>query len=465
MDLFPVFFRANDLTAIVYGGGEDARRKVRLLSKTPAEVVVIADDVDSAFRAEFDTNVEWAGTEDEESHLSRAGFVIIADDNDARIQQILSKVKALNLPVNVVDRPELCDFTVPSILDRGRVVAAVATGGAAPILARDIRAKLETLLPNRIGDLAVFANSYRDAVKAAFSDGDDRRKFWEGVLRGPIAELVLSGDGPAAHTAMMKALESGESATGIVYLVGAGPGDPELLTLKALRVLQDADIVFYDRLVGEGILDLIRRDATRVPVGKSKGDHSVPQEGIHDLLIKAAKKGQRVVRLKGGDPFIFGRGGEEISALQAEGVAFKVIPGISSALGCAASAAIPLTHREHAQSVTFVTGHARTGEIPDLDWESLARANQTVVVFMGVGTAPKITEKLLEAGRANETPVAVIENGTRENEKRAFGRLDNLPDLVVRNGIIGPALLIIGEVTALSPDAIATLSKNLETAA
>ena len=264
---------------------------------------------------------------------------------------------------------------------------------------------------------------------------------------------------------MVRALEADEPSRGVVHIVGAGPGDPELLTLKALRVLQDADIVFFDRLVGEGVLDLIRRDADRISVGKTKGFHSVPQDQINELLIAEARKGRRVVRLKGGDPFVFGRGGEELDAMRHAGVDAHVIPGISSALGCAADAGVPLTHRDHAQSVTFVTGHAKAGGVPDLDWPSLARANQTVVVYMGVGTSAVISEKLIEAGQDADVPVAVIENGTRENEIRVFGRLRDLPNLITDNEIKGPALLIIGEVAGLTPEAIAALTKEMESAA
>ncbi|MAP93569.1 MAG: uroporphyrinogen-III C-methyltransferase [Ponticaulis sp.] len=465
MDLFPVFFGTSGLKAVVFGGDENARRKVRLLARTKAEVSVIADSFVPEMTDEFENRVQFLGYDKANSELSEAGFAIIAEEEEVQVQKALKLARDHRLPVNVVDRPKLCDFTVPSILDRGSVVAAVATGGAAPILARDIRARLESLMPERLGELADFARSYRDAVKSRFSEGDDRRVFWEGVLRGPVAELVLAGKLSDAHSAMMRALEDGKTETGVVHIVGAGPGDPELLTLKAFRILQDADIVYYDKLVGEGILNLIRRDADRVPVGKSKGNHSVPQEDIHRLLVGSAKEGKRVVRLKGGDPFIFGRGGEELAALQAEDVVAHVIPGISSALGCAASSGIPLTHRDHAQSVTFVTGHARSGEEPDLDWPALARENQTVVVYMGVGTSGMIAERLTGAGRDPMTPVAVIENGTRENEIRVFGRLGDLASLVSDNGIIGPALLIIGEVAGLTPEAIAALTAQMETAA
>lgn len=465
MELFPVFFGTKHLTVAVFGGGEDARRKVRLLAKTHAQIYVVHDQPEPDFENEFLERVTFVPASAADWVLDEVGFVIIALSEDEGLNAALELARSRNLRVNVVDRPDLCDFTVPSILDRGSVVAAVATGGAAPILARDIRARLETLLPKRIGDLAEFARSFRGAVAAKFETGEGRRGFWERMLRGPIAEKVLAGDETGARTDMLRALESDERGKGVVHIVGAGPGDPELLTLKALRVLQDADIVFFDRLVGDGVLDLIRRDADRVSVGKTKGFHSVPQDQINELLVTEALKGRRVVRLKGGDPFVFGRGGEELDALRHAGVDAHVIPGISSALGCAAEAGVPLTHRDHAQSVTFVTGHAKAGGVPDLDWPSLARANQTVVVYMGVGTAGVISEKLIAAGRDGDVPVAVIENGTRENEIRVFGRLKELPQLITDNEIKGPALLIIGEVAGLTPEAIAALTKEMESAA
>ena len=465
LELFPVFFGTKHLTVAVFGGGEDARRKVRLLSKTHAQIYVVHDQPEPDFENEFLERVTFVPASAADWVLDEVGFVIIALSGEEGLNAALELARSRNLRVNVVDRPDLCDFTVPSILDRGSVVAAVATGGAAPILARDLRARLETLLPKRIGDLAEFARSFRGAVAAKFETGEGRRGFWERMLRGPIAEKVLAGDETGARTDMLRALESDERGKGVVHIVGAGPGDPELLTLKALRVLQDADIVFFDRLVGEGVLDLIRRDADRVSVGKTKGFHSVPQDQINELLVTEALKGRRVVRLKGGDPFVFGRGGEELDALRHAGVDAHVIPGISSALGCAAEAGVPLTHRDHAQSVTFVTGHAKAGGVPDLDWPSLARANQTVVVYMGVGTAGVISEKLIAAGRDGDVPVAVIENGTRENEIRVFGRLKELPQLITDNEIKGPALLIIGEVAGLTPEAIAALTKEMESAA
>ncbi|MEL6862626.1 MAG: siroheme synthase CysG, partial [Pseudomonadota bacterium] len=380
--------------------------------------------------------------------------------------QSITWAREYGVPLNVVDQPEECDFTIPSILERGEIVAAVGSGGAAPVLAKRVRTSLEALMPQNMGPLSELARDFRPRVYELLDDSTKRRQFWEAALNGAPADLAMDGRFDEARDAMEALLQdvaSPANQVGTVHIVGAGPGDPELLTLKAFRLIQNADIVFHDRLVSDEILDLVRRDATRVSVGKSKANHSVPQSEIHELMIKAAQNGQRVVRLKGGDPFIFGRGGEEVEALREAGIEASVVPGISSALGCAASASLPLTHRDHAQTLTFVTGHAKSGDVPDLDWDALAKPAQTVVVFMGVGTAPVISEKLIRAGRSTSTPVAVIENGTRPNEIKVFGTLAELPQLIIRAGIKGPALLVIGEVSAIPAEALAKLSS--ETAA
>ena len=460
MRQFPAFFNLDNASVVVFGGGEEARRKVRLLAATPARITVIVSKIDPGFAEEFAGRITIAPPEQAGPALDVARFAIVANRLDANAEKAITMARQYGVPLNVVDHPELCDFTVPSIIDRGDVVAAIGTNGSAPVLAKSIREKLEALLPKRIGDLAALASRLRPDVKAAITDSKARRRFWETALTGPTADLAYAGDLEGAEAAMRAQLVSGTAAEGIVHIVGAGPGDPELMTLKALRLIQEADVVYYDRLVSDEILALIRRDADRVPVGKSKGDHSVPQETIHELLIASAQEGKRVVRLKGGDPFIFGRGGEELEAVRAAGVAATVVPGISSALGCAAAAGLPLTHRDHAQSLTFVTGHAKAGGVPDLDWGSLARPAQTVVVFMGVGTSATIAEKIIAAGRAPSTPVAVIENGTRENEIRVFGTLAELPHLIQRAGIKGPALLVIGEVAGLPAEAIAQAFKE-----
>lgn len=447
-----------DASIVVFGGGEEARRKVRLLAKTPAKItVLVGDEIEEGFASEFVGRITIAPFEQFGPALDVAKFAIIACRVDKRTEDAITLARQFGVPINVVDHPDMCDFFVPSILDRGPIVAGIGTGGAAPVLAKAIRAKLEMLMPPKMGDLADFARNLRPAVYEALENFDDRRRFWEAALNGEVAERVLSGDEKGA-LGLAKEMLAGKQPEGIVHIVGAGPGDPDLLTVKALRLLQQADIVYYDKLVSEGIMDMIRRDADRVSVGKSKGNHSVPQTEIHDMLVTAAREGKRVVRLKGGDPFIFGRGGEELAALQDAGISAHIVPGISAAMGCAASAGLPLTHRDHAQSVTFVTGHAKLDEdgakVPDLNWRALAAPNQTVVVFMGVGMSGQIAARLIAAGQAGETPVAVIENGTRDNEVRAYGKLSDLDQVIEHNNINGPAILIIGAVAGLPLEAL-----------
>lgn len=448
MRQFPAFFNLDGARIVVFGSGEEAVRKLRLFAASPARLTLVGALPDDAREALGDRVDEIAFKAAAEA-LSDARLAIIAERDAQHLAAALTLVRAARVPVNVVDRPELCDFTVPSILDRGDIVAAIGSGGASPVIAKQVRARLEALLPERIGDLAALAGRLRAFVKAAIPDPTARRRFWEQVLTGPAAELAYAGDLDAAEAQIRSDARRDSPRSGHVHIVGAGPGDPELLTLKALRVLQEADVVYYDRLVSESVLDLVRRDAARIPVGKSKGDHSVPQAEIESRLVASAREGLRVVRLKGGDPFIFGRGGEELEAVRAAGIHVSVVPGISSALGCAASANVPLTHRDHAQTLTFVTGHAQAGGVPDLDWKALARPAQTVVIFMGVGTASIISERLIAAGRAPSTPIAIIENGTRKNEIRVFGALAELSALIEEEGITGPALLIIGEVAGL----------------
>ena len=464
MRLFPAFFYTDDAHVTVFGGGEEARRKVRLLAKTTLNITVIIDtEIAPGFAEEFAGRITIAPRDMAGQALDRSKFAIIACRTQENTDQSIVWAREYGIPINVVDQPDACDFTVPSILERGEIVAAVGSGGAAPVLAKRVRTGLEALMPQNLGPLSEIARDFRPRVYEVLEDGKKRRQFWEAALNGAPADLALEGKFDAAKRALEALLQDTASPVhpiGPVHIVGAGPGDPELLTLKAFRLIQNADIVFHDRLVSDEIMDLVRRDATRVSVGKAKANHSVPQHEIHDLMIEAARAGQRVVRLKGGDPFIFGRGGEEVEALREAGIEATVVPGISSALGCAASAGLPLTHRDHAQTLTFVTGHAKSGQVPDLDWASLAKPAQTVVVFMGVGTAPTISEKLIQAGRATTTPVAVIENGTRPNEIRVFGTLAELPQLITRAGIKGPALLVIGEVSAIPAEAIAQLSSE-----
>jgi uroporphyrin-III C-methyltransferase / precorrin-2 dehydrogenase / sirohydrochlorin ferrochelatase len=352
----------------------------------------------------------------------------------------------------VVDRPDLSSFIFPAIVDRGEVVVAIGTAGASPVLARRLRERIESLVPARIGELAALMSRYRCRV-AAIKSTISPRLFWQRVIDGPIADLALSGRSREAEGALARAIETAgrgrrESETGTVFLVGAGPGDPDLLTLRALQVLQDADIVFYDELVAAGVLERARRDAERVFVGKRRGAPGIGQGEINRKLVQAAHAGRRVVRLKGGDPFVFGRGGEELEALRAAGVPVVVVPGVTAALGCAAEAGLPLTYRSEASRVTFVTAQQAKGAAP-IDWSALADRTTTVVIYMGLAEAETVRDGLIAAGRAPSTPAAVLARGTRPDAQSAVGRLDELPALAAAVGE-GPALLVVGNVVARS---------------
>ncbi|MDZ7629601.1 MAG: siroheme synthase CysG [Parvularculaceae bacterium] len=440
MKTFPISLDLNGRRVVIVGDGLGAASKAQLVTAAGAIVVPVDPGSDLCDAAEVFRDAALA-------------FVAV-EDRDAAVRWV-GAARAAGVTVNAVDRPELSDFATPSIVDRGEVVVSISTGGAAPVLARRLREKIERLLPQRLSALAAFAASFRGAV-AERVPAARRRAFWESFFDGPIAAEVLNGGEGAAREAMVAALDrpQTEQQTGAVHIVGAGPGDPELLTLKALRLLQSADVILYDRLVGDGILDLARRDALRLYVGKAKADHAVPQEEIEARLIAFAREGKTVVRLKGGDPFIFGRGGEELETIRAAGVAVFVTPGVTAALGCAAAAEMPLTHRDAAQALTFVTGHAKGDAEPDLDWASLARLGHTLVVYMGVGKANAIAERLIENGRAASTPVAVIENGTRPDQKILKGALHQLSRIVRDGGVAGPAILVIGDVAAKANGAL-----------
>ncbi len=451
MKRFPAFIDLNARAAVIVGGGAQALAKARLLIAAGARPRLIWPSFAAGLRAELDGKAELAARPPAPGDFDGAGLAFIAVDGDADAEALARMAKAAGALVNVVDRPELCDCTTPSMIDRGRLTVAISTDGAAPVLGRKLRADIEALLPSRAGALADFAARYRGAVKARVAEGE-RRRFWERFFDGPVAAQVLAGDEAGAHETMIEAINrpSQEQPEGVVHIVGAGPGDPDLLTVKALRLLQGADVILYDRLVCEDILNLARRDAERVYVGKANAHHAVPQSDIEARMIALAREGKTVVRLKGGDPFIFGRGGEEVDALRAAGVRVFVTPGITAATGCAAAAGMALTHRDYAQAVTFVTGHAKGDADPDLDWAALAALKNTLVVYMGVATAAKTAAKLIDHGRAPSTPVAVIENGTRSDQKIVKGALADLPALIAAGRIEGPALLVIGEVAALA---------------
>ena len=454
MKRYPLYLDIEGKRIPIVGGGETAARKARLIAKAGAKPVLIWPAIDDATKKDLGDRADYKERIPTLSDFSSAKIAVIASDEDTETAESWAKIaRAAGALVNVVDQPDLCDFTTPSIIDRDALTIAIGTNGAAPVFGRNLRASIEALLPARIGALIDFAAGYRDRVKAARTP-DARRAFWEAFFDGPIASLLLNGDEAAAHAAMDAALKSEIAAPeGVVHIVGAGPGDPDLLTLKAFRILQTADVILYDRLVSDQILDLARRDADRIFVGKAKANHAVPQADIEKKMVALAREGKTVVRLKGGDPFIFGRGGEELETLRAAGVNATVTPGVTAAAGCAAAAGMPLTHRDHAQAVTFVTGHAKGDEDPDLDWAALASLGNTLVVYMGVGKAGEITRNLIDHGRSAATPAAVIENGTRDNQIIAKGTLGDLPALIAAAGIVGPAILVIGDVAALADGA------------
>lgn len=434
---------------VVIGGGEAALAKLRLFIDSPAEVLWFAPDAlpepASMPRGGPAPELRMPDADD----LAGARLVFIAVENAAKAARLASVARGVGAQVNVVDRPALGDFQTPALIDRDQIVVAIATGGTAPILARDLRSKIEAVLPAALGPLAKLAGELRDTVKATVPDFLARRRFWERAFRGAAADLVGAGKVSEARREMLRLLNVAAPEQGVVHIVGAGPGDPELLTLKALRVLQDADVIIHDRLVPEAVLARARRDARRLYVGKTRGDHSVPQDQIEQLMIEEARAGQRVVRLKGGDPFVFGRGGEELEAMRTAGVPVFVVPGVTAALACAASAGIPLTHRDHAQSVTFVTAQEKPGGVAP-DWQRLAGANQTLAIYMGAGRAGETAASLIAAGRSGATSVAIVENGSRPDERVITGRLDDLGALVARSNLTGPALLFVGECAAFS---------------
>ena len=401
MEYLPIFFQIKHRPCLVVGGGSIAARKVALLRKAQADVTVVSPELCTELQnLEKDGLIQYQARGFDDSDLDECVLVIAATDQQKTNEHIAELANKLRLPVNVVDNPDLCSFIMPSIIDRSPVVIAVSTGGSSPVLARLIRTKLEGSIPAAYGQLAKLVESFRDKVKAAFPNVESRRGFWEKILEGTVAELVFTGHQDEAKQLLDKAIaEKSETPDipGEVFLVGAGPGDPELLTFRALRLMQQADVVVYDRLVSPAIMEMVRRDAEIVYVGKERDKHTMQQENINQLLVRLAKEGKRVLRLKGGDPFIFGRGGEEIELLAQEGVAFQVVPGITAANGCSSYAGIPLTHRDYAQSCVFVTGHLKDGSV-DLNWKALAHPNQTVVFYMGLHGAPTLCKEMVANG-------------------------------------------------------------------
>jgi len=451
MKHFPVFLSLNNKHCTIIGGGAVAERKVESLLNAGALVKVISPELTDQLR--------YLAKEKQITHINRVYqeedihdvFLLIAATDQKNINQAIAELaNQQNILVNVVDDPSLCNFIVPSVLDRDPVTVAVSTGGASPVLARQLRMKLESMIPSSCGELAGITEEYREVVKQRFPTSDDRKAFWENALKGTFAELVYAGQLEEARHLLDQLLEKKITSAqiGEVYLVGAGPGDPDLLTFKAVRLMQRADVMVYDRLVSKPILDMANKNAQRIYVGKEKDNHAVPQDKINDLLVELAKQGKRVLRLKGGDPFIFGRGGEEIETLVEEGVPFQVVPGITAAAGCSSYAGIPLTHRDYAQSVTFATGHLKDGSI-NLNWDQLAQPNHTIVFYMGLTGIHVISEQLMAHGLPADTSAALVEQGTTRNQRVHIGTVETLPQLVKDSGVRAPTLTIVGNVVDL----------------
>jgi len=459
MDYLPLFHNLKGRRIVVVGGGEIALRKVRLVQEASALITIIAKDfcpdlleMAAKDKASGCNGLELITAGYEHQHLLQYPdtVMVIAATNDRDLNRLVSEhAQAANMLSNVVDDPGFSTVIFSSIVDRSPIQVAISSGGDAPVLVRLLRTRFESLLPAGMAKLGSLAGSFRERVKDKFSNGADRKAFWEEVFYGPIAEQAYANNLEEAERLLADKLESTDAfKTGEVYLVGGGPGDPDLLTFKALRLMQQADIVLYDRLVSKEVLNLVRRDATRIYVGKTAGDHPVTQDNINQKLVDYALEGNRVVRLKGGDPFIFGRGGEEIETLAEHGIPFQVVPGITAASGCASYAGIPLTHRDHAQSVRFIAGHLRSGKM-DLNWPELVQPNQTLVFYMGLNGMETICQQLKEHGLDSATPTALIEKGTSDRQQVFVGDLDTLPGIVRDAGARAPTLIIVGTVVSL----------------
>ena len=496
MNTFPLFFKLDNRKVLIVGGGDVALRKADLLSRAGAAITIVAPDICEELQALLqDDKHELIYEHYNKKYMQGARVIIAGTDIEALNHQVHADATELNIPVNVVDTPPLCDFIFPAIVDRNPIVIGISSNGKAPVLARLLRARLETLIPQGYGKLAKLAGDFRAEVKTKIPTLTGRRQFWERAFEGQVSELMFAGNETEAaaqlqadldttaaqivknnaavinedadisdQTASITAPVLGDSLlenskedvkptqpVGEVYIVGAGPGDPELLTFKALRLMQQADIVYYDALVSPQVLDLCRRDADKVFVGKKRSNHAVAQLGINELLVNEAKKGRRVVRLKGGDPFIFGRGGEEIESLRAHNIPYQVVPGITAANAAASYAGIPLTHRDHSQSVRFVTGFLKAGA-PNNNFKSFLNTDETVVFYMGLHSLARLTEGLIEAGRSSETPIAIVSNASMPNQQVLTGTLATITKLQEQNQLPTPALLIMGEVVALHDD-------------
>lgn len=501
MNTFPLFFKLDNQPILIVGGGEVAQRKADLLARAGASIIIVAPEITEEVKALLAEGVK-SGRHTlihekyDKKWLVGKRLIIAGTDDEALNRQVHADAQALNIPVNVVDTPPLCDFIFPAIVDRNPIVIGISSNGKAPVLARLLRARLETLIPQGYGNLAKLAGSMRDEVKSKIPTLTGRRQFWERAFEGRVSELMFAGRDDEAKQALEDNLnetvqqladlnqdidnDNNETKVskgtddsnanlasqaskpnkkiGEVYIVGAGPGDPELLTFKALRLMQQADIVYYDALVSDKVLDLCRRDADKVFVGKKRSNHAVAQQGINELLINAAQSGKRAVRLKGGDPFVFGRGGEEIEALQAAGIPYQVVPGVTAANAAACYSGIPLTHRDLAQSIKFVTGFIKDGE-QNNDFEQLLNADETIVFYMGLHALERLTTGMIEAGRDPQTPIAIVAHASLPTQQVLRGTLANIVALQDEAQLTSPALMIVGRVASLH-DTLAWFGKD-----
>ncbi|TAK48989.1 MAG: uroporphyrinogen-III C-methyltransferase [Xanthobacteraceae bacterium] len=459
MDQLPIFLNVAGRPVVVLGGGAQAARRAELALRAGGHVRVFAPKAGEDFRDIRDhAHLTVLAREPAAADVAGAALVFCASGDAAADRRLQALARRAGVPVNVADAPGLCDFIMPAIVDRAPLTIAIGTGGASPVFARLLRAKLESLIPASYGRLVAFASRQREPVGKRIRDATARRRFWEWLLEGPVADRVLEGREAEATAEMERHLAAPDvtasAPSGEVYLVGAGPGDPDLLTFRALRLMQRADVVLYDRLLGDAIMNLVRRDAERIYVGKRSKEHTLSQDEITALMIRLAREGRRVLRLKGGDPFMFGRGGEEIEHLAAAGIAFQIVPGITAANGCAAYAGIPLTHRDHAQACVFVTGHGQKDQV-DVDWKLLLQPRQTVVIYMGLGRLAELTREFLAHGADPALPAALIENGTRANQRVLTGTLGTIADQAAAAAIKGPAIIILGTVVTLRDKLVA----------
>lgn len=451
MEYLPIFYDIRARECLVIGAGEVALRKIESLRKAQAHVVVVAKAASAAVHELAETDaLRLILREFTPEDLSGKTLAIAATSDDSLNREIAAEASRRNVPVNVVDQPELCRFIMPSIVDRSPVIIAVSTGGAAPVLARLLRARLETMIPAAYGRLAELMRDFRDHVRQRLPNPTARRRFWENAVSGTVAERIFEGKHAAAIATLEDLLAGNDTAgpKGEVYLVGGGPGDPDLLTFRALRLMQQADVVVYDRLVASEIVALCRKDAERIFVGKQRNNAALDQASINELLVRLARQGKRVLRLKGGDPFLFGRGGEEIETLAANSIPFQIVPGITAANGCAAYAGIPLTHRDFAQQCLFVTGHQKDGKT-ELPWASMIQPQQTIAIYMGLHNIEQVCSDLQAHGLAGELPAAVIERGTTPQQRVLVANLATIAAQAKAGGFASPSLIIVGEVVRL----------------